>query len=175
MKLGEYPKYKQPLREVTVAYLLRDNEVLLATKKVNFGAGKIKGVGGKLEPGETPDGCVVREVQEELGVEILSHQHCATIDMYFPYERSNFIESTNSRNYAWNHRLHAYVVTAWNGTPAESEEVTPQWFKKDSIPFERMWADNQYWIPRILQGEQLEGAFLFSEDYSIEDFELRNA
>ena len=36
-------------------------------KEQDENAGKWVGVGGKLEPGESPDACLVREVKEETG------------------------------------------------------------------------------------------------------------
>ena len=45
--------------------------VLLIRKKRGLGAGKINGPGGKLDPGETPEQCAVRETQEELHVTAL--------------------------------------------------------------------------------------------------------
>ena len=35
-------------------------------------AGKWNGLGGKLEPGEMPEECVLREVEEESGLQILT-------------------------------------------------------------------------------------------------------
>ena len=33
-------------------------------------AGKWIGIGGRIEPGETPDACIRREVFEETGIEL---------------------------------------------------------------------------------------------------------
>ena len=33
--------------------------------------------GGKIDPGETPEECVVREIREELGVDVHLHEHIA--------------------------------------------------------------------------------------------------
>ncbi|MHB0927397.1 MAG: (deoxy)nucleoside triphosphate pyrophosphohydrolase [Candidatus Nanopelagicales bacterium] len=33
--------------------------------------------GGKLDPGETPEQCVVREIREELGVDVVLREHIA--------------------------------------------------------------------------------------------------
>ena len=45
-------------------------EVLLARKKTGFGEGKVVGVGGTVEAGETVFQAAVREVHEELEVNI---------------------------------------------------------------------------------------------------------
>jgi hypothetical protein len=34
----------------------------------------------------------------------------------------------------------------------------------DQIPYERMWADDAHWMPRLLAGEKFRGWFEFAED-----------
>lgn len=49
----------------TIAYLKKDGKTLLLhriKKKKDINEGKWIGVGGKLEPGESPDECVKREI-----------------------------------------------------------------------------------------------------------------
>ena len=58
----------------TLLFVCLDNRVLLIRKKRGLGAGKINGPGGKLEPGESPVACAVREVEEELGISPLAPQ-----------------------------------------------------------------------------------------------------
>ena len=59
----------------TLCYLEQDGKYLLLhrTKKKNdLNAGKWIGVGGRFEPGESPDECLVREVKEETGYSLRS-------------------------------------------------------------------------------------------------------
>ncbi|MBR1930717.1 MAG: 8-oxo-dGTP diphosphatase [Lachnospiraceae bacterium] len=59
------------MKETTLCYIEQNDQYLMLyrNKKPNDpNAGKWIGVGGKLEPGETPDECVVREVKEETGL-----------------------------------------------------------------------------------------------------------
>lgn len=58
------------MREATLCYPIDDDRVLLIEKQRGVGAGNVNGPGGKLEPGETPHECVVREVGEEVGVRV---------------------------------------------------------------------------------------------------------
>jgi len=45
--------------------------MLHRNKKINdIHEGKWNGVGGKLEPGETPDACAIREIKEETGLTV---------------------------------------------------------------------------------------------------------
>ena len=54
----------------TLAYIRYQDEVLLLLrnkKEKDFHEGKFVGIGGRLEPGETPLECIIREVKEETG------------------------------------------------------------------------------------------------------------
>ena len=65
---------------------------------------------------------------------------------------------------AFNHFVHVFVATDWEGEPIETEEMLPGWFPITAIPFERMWQDDAYWLPIVLQGKSLSGEFEFGED-----------
>ena len=57
----------------TLCYVKRNGKTLMLhrVKKANdIHQGKWNGLGGKLEPGETPEDCVIREVKEESGFTI---------------------------------------------------------------------------------------------------------
>jgi mutator mutT protein len=57
--------------EVTASIISRDNKVLIAQRPADDKlAGKWEFPGGKIEPGETPEECLKREIQEEFDVEI---------------------------------------------------------------------------------------------------------
>lgn len=59
------------MKEVTAAIIVHDNRVLIARRGLGQKlAGKWEFPGGKIEAGETPKACLVREIKEELGVEI---------------------------------------------------------------------------------------------------------
>ncbi|MCL2373161.1 MAG: 8-oxo-dGTP diphosphatase [Defluviitaleaceae bacterium] len=63
------------MKLATLCYLEKDGKYLLLhrTKKENdMHAGKYIGLGGKVEPGESPEECVTREVQEESGLAVKS-------------------------------------------------------------------------------------------------------
>ena len=62
--------------------------------------------GGKVEPGETVAQALVRELDEELGVEVLGGAPMISIPWHYP-EKSV--------------RLHALRITAWNGEPRARE------------------------------------------------------
>ena len=59
------------MKEVTAAIIISDNKVLIAERAPGQNlAGKWEFPGGKIEPGETPQECLKREIREELEVDI---------------------------------------------------------------------------------------------------------
>ncbi|MGB9792769.1 MAG: (deoxy)nucleoside triphosphate pyrophosphohydrolase [Thermacetogeniaceae bacterium] len=60
---------KYPL--IVTAAVIRDGKkVLIAQRQSGHLAGKWEFPGGKLEPGESPEECLAREIKEELGIEV---------------------------------------------------------------------------------------------------------
>ncbi|MDO8452431.1 MAG: 8-oxo-dGTP diphosphatase [bacterium] len=140
------PTHKQN----TLCLLLRDDEILLALKKRGFGEGKWNGVGGKPNKGEPIKGAAIRETNEEIGVIPTSMREVAHV-YYQPY----------------NIEMHVYLVTKWEGTPVESEEMMPKWFKKSEIPYKKMWDSDSKWLPLILRGKKLTAKFLYDDNNHI--------
>src|SRR6476661_8307543 len=105
------------MKLVTILFLRRDDEILLAMKKRGFGEGKWNGTGGKVEPDENEWQAAIRECQEEIGVTPHGPQLVGTIKFY---------EKTEP---AYGHHAHICGARKWQGEPVETEEMRPQWFK----------------------------------------------
>lgn len=59
------------MKEVTAAVILRNQQVLIAQRASSDKlADKWEFPGGKIEPGESPQACLKREIKEELDVNI---------------------------------------------------------------------------------------------------------
>lgn len=153
--------------DVCVVYLLRDRrvdgqvvaEVLLGEKLTGLGVGKLVGAGGKLEPGESGRAAAVRELAEELGVEVVARDLVAISDITYP-----FVDKPE-----WSQRSFGFVTRTWTGIPVGSDELAPHWFPIDAIPFDRMWADARLWLPRALDGEFVDATYAFRADGSLVD------
>lgn len=148
----------KPLRQVTLCFLIRDNEVLLAMKKRGFGKGKWNGTGGKPNDRETLEETAIRETVEEIAVTPKSLQQVATLNFYFPAEP----EDNN-----WNQEVYVYLAKEWDGEPSETEEMAPKWFKIEEIPYDEMWSDDRYWLPKVLNGSFIKADFAFNNDQSL--------
>lgn len=133
---------------------MRGDEILLGFKKRGFAQGKLNGFGGKIEANETTESAAVRELKEECGVQadVADLRSVARLEFCFPAKRE------------WDQVVHAFVAERWHGEPVETEEMTPVWFNTDLIPFDQMWADDQHWLPLVLQGKCVQAAFTFNGD-----------
>ena len=58
--------------------------------------------------------------------------------------------------------------------PQETEEMAPQWFEYDSIPYDKMWADDPLWYPVLLQtSASFLGTFHFVNTHTLVSHELK--
>jgi 8-oxo-dGTP diphosphatase/2-hydroxy-dATP diphosphatase len=129
--------------------------VLLGMKKRGFGVGRWNGFGGKLEEGETIEEALIREMEEEASVTPLAYEKVGILNFVFQSEEKEL-------------EVHIFSVTAHEGEPVESEEMRPQWFPWDNVPFDSMWADDQYWFPYLREGRLFQGRFLFDKPATAE-------
>ena len=143
----------QTVIEVSVVYFLRigkhGSEVLLGRKLTGIGLGKLVGPGGKKEHGESSVETAVRESCEEVGLEL------DPTDLNPISNVSYFFAGRPELN----QRSTAFAVSRWKGTPRRSQELAPSWWPLESLPFEQMWSDAQFWLTRALAGDYLEAKF----------------
>ncbi|MFA6322352.1 MAG: 8-oxo-dGTP diphosphatase [Candidatus Buchananbacteria bacterium] len=133
------------MKLTNLCYIINDrSEVLLIKKKRDFGAGKFNGVGGKVEPGEDLLAAVIREVKEEVGLDVINLQALGFIEFIWPKEKSD-----------WNQRCYIYRTNDFIGEPVETDECCPHWFSFDQIPYDQMWDDDKYWYAQVLAGQEV--------------------
>lgn len=140
----------KPLELGTLCFVIRDSRMLLIRKKRGLGAGKIVGPGGRLEPGETPIECAIREVQEELRV--TPTQVVPRGEHLFQFVDGYAI------------RVFAFSAAGYQGEPRETDEAIPVWTSLDAIPYGEMWEDNRVWMPLLLSGVPFSGRYVFDGD-----------
>jgi len=140
------------MKDATLCLVTKNNKILLGMKKRGFGAGKWNGFGGKINSNETTEEAAIRELYEEAKIYANKLEKVGKLEFVFPFKEE------------WNQIVHLFIVKEWKGTPKESEEMLPKWFKINEIPFEKMWQDDKHWLPKILNGRKINAKFVFDKD-----------
>jgi len=135
-------------------------EVLLGMKKRGFGLGKWNGFGGKVEPGETIEAAALRELEEESCVKASGVELRGKITFTFLTIPEVLKVSVFE------------AVGPMVGEPQETEEMMPQWYAESEIPYEKMWADDKYWVPLFLEGKQFKALFEFDDESTLLRYDL---
>ncbi len=146
---------------LTLLIIQKDNQVLLGMKKRGFGMGKWNGFGGKVEAGETIEEAAKRELFEESGVIANVIEKMGVLDFSWLGKENDILE------------VNIFKATDFLGQPQEGEEMKPQWFGVNEIPYEKMWSDDQYWLPLLLENKKFSGKFVFDEKNNIAEHELK--
>lgn len=132
-----------------LVFLLRDTargqEVLLGLKRRGFGTGRVVGIGGHVEPGESDLDAGVRETFEETGLHVIPTQlsDAGRVDFRFPGSPQSDMT------------VALYRGTSWSGEVVASDELDPQWHRVAALPFGAMWDDSRIWLPHVLRGERI--------------------
>lgn len=123
-------------RKGVLCFIKKDNKVLLIL--VDY-ADKLvwNGVSGYIEPDESNEDAIVREVKEEIDV---------TIDKASLVYKGEKVVSENLE-------LEVYTATKWEGIlePKEESIKRVEWFKIDNLPFEKMNKGNEEWITELIK------------------------
>lgn len=145
----------------SLCYLERDGRWLLLhrTKKQHDpNAGKWIGVGGKFEPGESPDDCVCREVREETGLVLTRWQFRGIV---------TFVSDTWPTEY-----MHLFTADGFEGRLIDCNEGELAWIKKAQVPALNLWEGDRIFLELLAreepffllklsyQGDRLAGAVL---------------
>lgn len=137
----------------TLTLFIKDGKILLGEKKRGFAKGTLNGIGGKQDPGETIEQAMVRECEEEIGAKPTNYAQVGKIkfDMWYKGEHSNM-------------EMYIYKCFDFEGNIVETEEILPNWFDLNNIPFDRMLEDDLLWLPYVLEGKNVIGKVKFDQN-----------
>ena len=140
----------------SLLYIKMENKLLLARKKRGFGYGMFNGMGGKMQAGENITQTMLRETMEEIGVVPTGYELVSVLkfDEYVKGVRE-LVE------------VDVFLADGYDGTIAESEEMDPQWFELDNLPYDNMFPDAKYFLPDVLEGKKVKGFFKYDEEFNI--------
>lgn len=137
-----------PVDCATLCFVRRAQELLLIRKKRGLGAGKINAPGGRLDPGESFEQAAIREVQEEVGLEVSNLQ----------YAGQHFFQFTDG----YSMHVQVFQTRSFSGAAIETDEAIPLWISEQAIPYDEMWADDRLWLPCLLKAQVFEGWYIFA-------------
>jgi len=130
-------------RKTSLCYLERDGKYLILhrTKKEHDENGdKWIGVGGKFEPGETPDECALREVKEETGLTMTDFKLRGLII---------FVSDVWGMEY-----MYLYTATKWRGKLIECDEGDLVWLDKDELLTKKLWEGDKLFLKALNEREE---------------------
>jgi 8-oxo-dGTP diphosphatase len=121
---------------VVVAAIIRRGDRILATQR---GYGEWKDwwefPGGKMEPGETPEEALVREIREELDTEISVDKFLSTVDWDYP----NFHLT-----------MHCFMASLLQEALHLNEHEAARWLTKEEIHSVRWLPADEGLLPKIV-------------------------
>lgn len=102
-----------------VAAVIADGGRIFATQR-GYGEFKDKWEfpGGKMEPGESPEEALVREIREELDTEIEVGKLLTTVEYTYP---------------AFHLTMHCYLCSVRSGSLTLKEHEAARWLDRDSL------------------------------------------
>lgn len=137
--------------DATVCHLIRGRKLLLMKATRGISVGKWNGPGGKIERGESPAQSVVREVMEETSLAVVDPTYHGKIEFY--------MDGGDELDYL----VHVFSARNFSGRPRSSAEGKVRWFGLEKIPYPKMWDDDRYWLPLLLNGVSFGARFEYAK------------
>ena len=146
----------------TLCYLKRHGKTLMMyrnRKKNDIHEGKWNGLGGKIEPGESPTECAIREIREECGLEARAPLLKGVLT--FP----QFAQGND-----W--IVFLFRVDIFDGVMGECNEGDLHWIDDDKLLELELWEGDRVFMPYLDVPGFFTGKFLYKKgiliDYTIE-------
>lgn len=140
----------------TLCYIEKEGMYLMlhrVKKKHDINHDKWTGVGGKFENGETPEECVIREVREETGLEIVKFRLRGII---------TFLSDIYEGEY-----MYLFTADGFAGEVKECNEGVLKWVKIKDVPELPIWEGDRLFLKEL----ELDRGF-FTMKLSYEDDRL---
>lgn len=135
----------------TLCYVQSNGKTLMLhrTKKdKDIHEGKWNGLGGKMEPGETPEECVIREVKEESGLR-LKNPGLRGILTFPGFDGEN----------DW--VVFLFVANDFSGKTVESDEGSLGWIPNKDLTALPLWEGDKYFLEWLEQKRFFSAKFVY--------------
>lgn len=149
------------MKLATLCYLKNGGKTLMIhriKKENDMHQGKWNGLGGKLDPGETPEECVIREVREESGLAIVD-----------PLLKGFLTFPGFANDEDW----YAFVFLArkFKGHLIDSKEGVLRWINDEELLSLDLWEGDLIFLPWLERPGFFSGKFVYQDgqlkDYSV--------
>ncbi len=131
------------MRNTTLCYIERGMEYLLLhriKKEHDENRDKWVGIGGKFEEGESPDDCLLREVREETGLQLLRWRYRAVV---------TFVSDEWGTEY-----MHLFTADRWSGElRSDCEEGELAWLSREELLRKPIWEGDRIFL-RLLDTDR---------------------
>jgi 8-oxo-dGTP diphosphatase len=153
------------MKLATLCYVRNGEQTLMVhrvKKAQDMHLGKWNGLGGKLEPGETPEECARREIQEESGLEVadLTWKGLLTFPGF----------SNDEDWYAF-----VFVATVVDGPLIDSPEGDLKWVDQEELFGLNLWEGDRIFLPWLDRPGVFSGKFTYLDgrlaDHWVEFYE----
>ena len=141
------------MKLATLCYVRWEKQTLMLhrVKKANdMHKGKWNGLGGKLNPGETPEECAVREIYEESGLLVRNPQLKGFIT--FP---------AFSKNEDW--YVFVFVAEDFEGELIDSPEGDLRWVDNSDLPRLNLWEGDAIFLSWLERRGIFSGKFIYTD------------
>ncbi len=137
----------------TLCYLKHQGHTLMIHRNKKPGdihSGKWNGLGGKFEPGETPEECVIREVLEESGLLITEPRYHGLI-MFPRFKGEDWY-------------VFVFSATHFTGEQIPSPEGDLAWVPDCELEALPLWPSDHIFLPWMAQDRFFSAKFLYNGD-----------
>jgi 8-oxo-dGTP diphosphatase len=148
------------MKLATLCYVRDQGKTLMVhriKKENDIHLGKWNGLGGKLEPGETPEECAAREIFEESGLVV---------------RRMNFKGMLTFPGFSNDEDWYAFVfvIDEYDGTLAESPEGTLHWVVDEDVPGLNLWEGDRFFLPWLDKPGFFSGKFTYVDNRLVDHY-----
>ena len=129
------------MKLTTLCYLEKDGCYLMlhrVKKREDANAGKWIGVGGKLEEGESPDDCLLREVWEETGLRLTRYRARGIV---------SFLSDQWETEY-----MFLYTADGFEGDLRACDEGDLAWILREQVPSLPLWEGDRVFLKLLADG-----------------------
>ncbi|MDX1701326.1 MAG: 8-oxo-dGTP diphosphatase [Melioribacteraceae bacterium] len=135
----------------TLCYVMKENKTLMLyrnKKEKDYHQGKWNGLGGKFEPGETPEECAIREVYEESGLKVKN-----------PLMKGIITFPLFDKIKDW--YVFVFVFKDFEGELIDSPEGKLEWIDNEKLTDLNLWDGDKIFIPWLFNNSCFSAKFTY--------------